>query len=286
MSAYQNTLGQSVSFQGIGTHSAEQITMTIKPAAVDNGITFVRSDLPKSQPISARWDCVSDTTCSTTISNAQGQSVSTIEHIMAALYACEIDNAVIEISGGEVPIMDGSSKAFIEPLMRAGIFPQSKNRKSIKILKTIMVREDSDRWISISPHDSFFMDCEFHFAGRADFPRQKYTGEMTPEIFRYDIASARTFGFVEDVIKLRSMGLAQGSSLQNAVCIQEGKVINPEGLRYEDEFIRHKILDAIGDLYTAGAPIKGLVRGTRTGHGMLNQLLRAIFADPSHWSYT
>lgn len=286
VSAFQNTLGRSVVFKGIGTHTAQPITMTIHPAHVDSGIVFARTDLTGGPHlIPALWGKVSDTNCSTTISNAQKVSVSTIEHIMAALYACEIDNAYIEITGGEVPIMDGSSDEFIEPLLNAGIFPQEKPRRSIQILKTILVRDDVDRWISVSPHDEFYMDCEFHFAGRADFPTQHYASIMTPEIFRDEIAAARTFGFVEDVVKLRSMGLAQGSSLENAVCIQEGKIINPEGLRFKDEFVRHKVLDAIGDLYTAGAPIKGCIRGTRTGHGMLNRLLQAVFSNPNNWRY-
>ncbi len=283
---YQNTLASSVVFEGIGTHSAQSITMTIHPAQANNGITFARTDLSDGPHIiPARWDHVSDTSFCTTISNKDGVSVATIEHIMAALYACEIDNAHIEINGAEVPIMDGSSDVFIEPLMTAGVFPLDTPRRAIEILKTVIVRDQADRWISISPHEEFFIDCEFHFAGRADFPTQRFTGVMTPEIFRQDIASARTFGFVEDVVKLRSMGLAQGSSLKNAIGIEDNKVLNPEGLRFEDEFVRHKVLDAIGDMCTAGFAFKGCLKGTRTGHGMLNQLLRAVFSNPSNWRY-
>lgn len=286
LEGYQNTLGSTVVFSGIGTHSANAVTMTIHPAPENSGIVFVRTDLADGPHIiPARWDHVSNTMLCTKISNDADVSVSTIEHIMAALYACEIDNAYIEIDGPEVPIMDGSSDDFIEPLLNAGVAQLDAPRRTIEILKTVLVRDQSDSWISISPHEEFFIDCEFHFNGRADFPAQRFTSTMTPEIFRQDIASARTFGFVEDVIKLRSMGLAQGSSLENAIGIENGKIINPEGLRFENEFVRHKVLDAIGDLYTAGAPFKGCLRGTRTGHSMLNQLLRALFSNPSNWRY-
>lgn len=281
----QNTLASSVSFQGIGTHSAQQITMTIHPAEADAGIVFARKDMPESPVIPARWDHVSDTMLCTKISNEEGASVSTIEHVMAALYACNIDNAYIEIDGAEVPIMDGSSQVFIDALMQAGVDRLSAPRRTIQILKPIIVRDAEDRWVSISPHADFFIDIEHHFAGRVDFPTERFTGLLTPDIFREEIAAARTFGFVEDVMKLRAMGLAQGSSLDNAVAIQDGAILNPEGLRFKDEFVRHKILDAIGDLYTAGAQIQGCVRGIRTGHSMMNQLLRALFSNPGNWRY-
>lgn len=283
---FQNTLASAVTFEGIGTHSAQLITMTIHPAEANTGVVFSRVDLANGPHlIPARWDHVTDTSFCTTVSNANGASVATIEHVMAALYACEIDNAFIEINGAEVPIMDGSSDNFIEPLLKAGKMQLDAVRRSIEVLKPVIVRDQADRWISISPSDEFFIDCEFHFAGRADFPTQRFTDVMTPEIFRQDIASARTFGFMEDVAKLHSMGLARGSSLDNAIGIQDGKVMNPEGLRFENEFVRHKVLDAIGDLYTAGAPFKASLKGTRTGHGMLNQLLRALFSNPSNWRY-
>jgi len=281
----QNTLASSITFQGIGTHSAQTITMTVHPAAADSGIVFARTDIDGTPVIPARWDFVSDTNLCTKISNAEGASVSTIEHLMAALYACEIDNAYIAIDGAEVPIMDGSSQVFIEPMLKIGRTRLDAPRRTIQILKPIIVRDSADRWVSISPHADFFMDCEHHFAGRANFPTERFTGLMTPEVFLKDIAAARTFGFAEDVVKLRSMGLAQGSSLDNAIGIQDGKIMNPEGLRFEDEFVRHKILDAIGDLYTAGARIQGSIRGTRTGHSMMNQLLRALFSNPSNWRY-
>lgn len=286
LNGFQNTLASAVVFEGIGTHSAQTITMVVNPADTSNGITFERIDIPGGpHVIPARWDHVSDTSFCTTISNTDGISVATIEHIMAALYACEIDNAHITINGAEVPIMDGSSIHFIESLSKAGNITSETPRRAIEVLKPVIVREDADRWISISPHEDFYIDCEFHFAGRADFPTQRFTAVMSPENFRTDIARARTFGFVEDVVKLRSMGLAKGSSLENAVGIQDGKVINPEGLRFEDEFIRHKVLDAIGDLCTAGFAFKCALKGTRTGHSMLNQLLRALFSNPSNWRY-
>jgi UDP-3-O-[3-hydroxymyristoyl] N-acetylglucosamine deacetylase len=286
LEGYQNTLATAVVFQGIGTHSAQQVTMTVHPAPEDTGIVFSRTDLSDGPHIiPARWDHVTDTMMCTKISNADGVSVSTIEHIMAALYACEIDNAFIEVNGPEVPIMDGSSDDFIAPLLDAGVASQDSPRRTIEVLKTVIVRDQADRWISISPHDEFFIDMEFHFAGKADFPTQHFTDVMTPEIFQKDIAAARTFAFAEDVMKLRSMGLAQGSSLETGIGIQDGKVMNPEGLRFENEFVRHKVLDAVGDLYTAGAGFKACIRGTRTGHSMHNQLLRALFSNPANWRY-
>jgi UDP-3-O-[3-hydroxymyristoyl] N-acetylglucosamine deacetylase len=282
----QNTLASSVTFEGIGTHSAQSITMTIHPAEANTGIVFARTDLAdEPHLIPARWDHVTDTMGCTKISSNDGVSVATIEHIMAALYACEIDNAYIEISGPEVPIMDGSSDVFMKPLMDAGVFQLDAPRRTIEILKTVIVRDQSDSWVSISPHADFFIDCEHHFAGRVDFPAQRFTGIMSPTAFRQDIAAARTFGFADDLVKLHSLGLALGSSLDNAIGIKDGKILNPEGLRFDNEFVRHKVLDVIGDLYTAGAPIQGAIRGTRTGHSMMNQLLRALFSNPSNWRY-
>lgn len=286
ITCFQTCLAEAVSFADIGTHTAKPVKMTVFPAQVDTGIVFIRKDVTsKPNVIPALWNYVSDTMFCTKITNEAGVSVSTIEHIMAALYACDIDNALIEIDGEEVPIMDGSSDQFIAPLLRAGVMQLSTPRRAIKIVSPVIVREGEDRWVSISPNDELFFDCEFHFSGRADFETQRYTGAMTPEVFREDIARARTFGFVEDVIKLRSMGLVQGSSLENAIGIQDGKVLNPEGLRFKDEFVRHKILDAVGDLYTAGCPIRGYIRGARTGHSMMNQLLRAVFSDQRFWRY-
>lgn len=284
LDSLQNTIGSAVVFDGIGTHSAAPTRMTIHPADADMGIVFARTDLPGgTQIIPALWDHVTDTRGCTKVSNDQGVSVSTIEHIMAALYACEIDNAYIEINGPEVPIMDGSSDVFMSALLQAGIAAIDAPRRTIEILKPILVRDREDSWVSISPAEQFTIDCEHHFGGRVDFPTQRFTGNMTPAIFREQVAAARTFGFVEDVEQLRAMGLARGSSLENAIGIHEGRVINPEGLRFENEFVLHKVLDMVGDLYTAGARIKGKIHGSRTGHSMMNQLLRALFSNPNNW---
>lgn len=280
----QTCLKSAVVFNGIGTHSGAPVTMTILPAEADTGIHFIRTDITdKDNIIPALWHYVTDTTMCTKITNEEGVSVSTIEHILAALYACEIDNACIEINGPEVPIMDGSSHDFIAPLLQAERTTLEAPRRQLEILRPIIVRDKADRWVSISPSEHFYIECEFDFNGRADFSTQLYKGIMTPAHFLNDIAQARTFGFVEDVVQLRSLGLAQGSSLENAIGIQDNRVLNPEGLRFEDEFVRHKVLDVVGDMFTAGMSIKGHIRGARTGHGLSNQLLRAVFSDPKNW---
>lgn len=281
----QTTLKSVVTFEGIGTHGGKPVLMTLRPAEAGSGIVFARTDIEnKDNTIPALWNYVSDTMMSTTITNSSGVSVATIEHIMAALYACEIDNVRIEVNGPEVPIMDGSSQQFIDSLLKAGTTSlEGHVRQVIAIKRPIIVRDQEDRWVSIAPKDHLYIECEFDFKERASFASQTYIAEMTPEVFLKDIAQARTFGFVEDVMKLREMGLAQGSSLENAIGIQDNKILNPEGLRHKDEFVRHKVLDVVGDLYTTGYKIHGHFRGVRTGHGLLNQLLRAVFSDEKNW---
>ena len=280
----QATLKLPVTFEGIGTHGGQPVTMILHPAEVGKGIVFVRSDVQgQDNKIPALWNFVSDTRMCTKITNEAGVSVSTIEHLLSALYACDLDSVRIEINGPEVPIMDGSAQEFIAPLLNAGRTFLDQPRSVIAIKRPVVVRESEDRWVSIEPADRLYIECKFDFNGRANFPEQTFKGEITPDKFISAIAPARTFGFVEDVMHLRSMGLAKGSSLENAVGIQDNRILNPEGLRFEDEFVRHKVLDIVGDLFTAGFRIHGHLVGTRTGHALSNQLLRAVFADESNW---
>jgi UDP-3-O-[3-hydroxymyristoyl] N-acetylglucosamine deacetylase len=267
----------------------------LHPAEVDSGIRFQRRDQAGKAPIQARFDQVCDTTMCTAIGQRDGAVVSTIEHLMAALAAMAVDNVLIEIDGPEVPIMDGSAQPFIFLIECAGVAEQDGLRRWIEILKPVTVtavgksarleplagRHGTD---GLAVGGSLEVDCRIAF----DHPlikSQSYRHGLTPEGFKAEIARARTFGFAERVEELWSRGLALGGSLKNAVVVSHDKVLNEEGLRFEDEFVRHKVLDCIGDLYLAGAPIIGRVVGDCAGHALHNKLLRALFADPAAWRF-
>ncbi|MAF98914.1 MAG: UDP-3-O-[3-hydroxymyristoyl] N-acetylglucosamine deacetylase [Micavibrio sp.] len=276
----QNTVKQQASIQGVGLHSGKQITLTIKPAPENCGIAFVRTDiddLKTDNLIPARWDLVSDTRMCTYVSNADGVGVGTIEHLMSALRGCNIDNAILELDGAEVPIMDGSALPFVEMIKNAGIEQQEQSRKVIRILKDVSVEKDGKR-VKLSPADtaSFCGEIEFD---HPQIGKQAFETTLLNGNFMHDIAECRTFGFYHEGEYLRSIGLAQGASLDNAIVLDREKIMNPEGLRCEREFIRHKLLDAIGDLYLAGAPIQGRYDGFKAGHEMNNEILHALFAD-------
>ena len=292
-SRWQQTLQSSIGCVGIGLHSGIKTALTLRPAEVGSGIRFVRMDREDRTPIEARFDQVCDTTMCTTIGHRDGAMVSTVEHLMAALAAMEIDNALIEIDGPEVPIMDGSAEPFTFLIECAGVAKQDRPRRWIEILKPVSVTAHGksarlEPLTGRSSHsgqpfgETFEVDCRIAF----DHPlieSQSLTYRQAPAHFKNDVASARTFGFAERVEELWSRGLALGGSLKNAVVVSQDKVLNEEGLRFEDEFVRHKVLDGIGDLYLAGGPIIGRFVGDCTGHAMHNKLLRALFADPSAW---
>jgi len=279
----QKTICAPVTCQGVGVHSGQQITMTLKPASVGTGVVFIRTDQSELQNIiPARWDYVVDTMLCTKIGNSHGVTVSTIEHIMAALYACEIDNLTIELDGPEVPIMDGSAEPFVDLIETVGVSQQDALRGVIKILKTVTVKRGKSV-VSLSPAGTFSVSCQFNFDERAKLAAQFYEFDGSPASFKQDIIRARTFGFRQEVEHLWSLGLAKGGSLENAVVIDQDHILNPEGFRYPDECVRHKILDALGDLYLAGAPIEGHFKGVQCGHHMQNMLLNALFADPLAW---
>ena len=257
--------------------------MTLCPAGAGAGIRFVRTDISgQDNVIEARFDNVTDTRLCTVIANEAGASVGTIEHVMSALRAMNIDNVTIEIDGGEVPIMDGSAMPFVEMINEAGIKTQAAPQKFIKILREVRYEEDG-KWVSLKPSDVA------SFEGMIDFDQpvigqQKYSLSLLNGNFLHDIASARTFCFEKEVEAMRAAGLARGGSLDNAIVLSETSVINEDGLRYDNEFIRHKLLDAIGDLYLAGAPIVGAYESFKAGHYMNNQLLHTLFADPDNFA--
>ena len=279
----QQTISKKINISGIGLHSGTKVNMKLNPAPVDYGIKFIRTDIKENNIIEALWSNVTNTTLSTTISNQFGVSVSTIEHLMSALSGLHVDNIKIEIDGPELPIMDGSSKEFVNIIEKCSINELNKKRKILKIKKEITV-QNKDSWIKLKPNNQFSIDFEIDFPNQL-ISKQSCQLQLINGNYKSDIASARTFGFEKDVDKLRSNGLALGGSLNNAVVIGEEKILNKEGLRFKDEFVRHKILDCIGDLYLAGAPIQGFFYGNKSGHYLNNQILRSLFSKKENFEF-
>ena len=280
----QTTIGETVRVVGIGVHSAAQVSLTLHPADPDTGIVFLRTGLPHGREIEipAQWKHVSATDLCTMVGDPRGASVATIEHLMAALRGLGVDNVVVEIDGAEVPVMDGSSEAFVEAIDQVGLVRQAARRRYVKILKPVRV-ENGSGWCELKPHDGQRYEVTIDFSDPV-IGRQSFGVELTADAFRDQISRARTFGFVKDLEKLLPMGLCRGSSLENSVAIKDGRVLNPEGLRFVDEFVRHKLLDAIGDLSLAGAPILGHFRSYKGGHRLNFMTLEALFADPTAWT--
>ncbi len=280
----QRTLRSSISCTGVGLHSGTKTAMTLHPAEAGSGIRFRRVDVTgRDNIIPALWSNVTDTRLNTCITNADGVSVKTIEHLMSALAGMGLDNALIDIDGEEVPVMDGSAAPFVFLVECAGLVEQGAPRQVIKILKRVTVTQ-GDKIATLSPADDYVLSVDIDFAAAA-IGRQQTTLAVDPAAFKAEISRARTFGFEQEVEAMRAAGLGRGGSLDNAVVIAgDGNgVLNEEGLRYDDEFVRHKLLDALGDLSLAGAPLLAHFRGTRCGHALNNQLLRALFADPTAW---
>ncbi len=275
----QRTVKHSVSCFGIGIHSGKPASLTIYPAPENSGIVFVRTDI-KDRPnrIKATYDSVSKTMLGTTISNESGVEISIIEHLMAALWGCKIDNALIELDGPEIPIMDGSSESFVFMAECAGVKTQNSTREYIEITKKIRV-EDNDSFIELLPAEGFSVETTIDFKDSI-ISKQTYSFSEKDSSFKYALSRARTFGHQEDAEFLKKQGLAQGASMENAVVIQNNKILNKDGLRYKDEFVRHKLLDLIGDLYLAGAPIKGLIKSHKPGHKINNKVLHTLFNNP------
>ncbi len=283
-SVFQHTVAAPAIFAGVGVHTGQHVRVSIRPAPAGSGVTFVRTDIhDRDNRVPALGDAVTQTRLGTVISNAAGVSVATIEHLMAAMAALGVDNAVVELDGPEVPIMDGSAEPFVQMLDRAGLREQDAPRRFIEILETVEVTEPGKR-ASLSPSDSFEMMFEIVF----DSPvigRQVVDLPVDEQSFREELSNCRTFGFAHEVDALRQAGLARGGSLENCVVIEGDAVINPEGLRRPDEFVRHKALDAVGDLYLLGAPLLGRFEGVCAGHGLNNAVVRALLARPEAWRY-
>jgi len=279
----QKTLKTEIGCTGVALHSGLKTSLTLKPAAENTGIRICRTDLLNgAREIIVNWENVVDTRLATTVGNDHGSTVSTVEHLAAALAGCEIDNVLIEVDGLEIPIMDGSSAPFVFLIECAGTVEQSAARTAIKILKPVTVG-DENRSVSIVPAEDFSLAFEIDFDSSA-IDRQERTFQRIGADFKSDISRARTFGFDHEVEALRSAGLARGGSLENAVVVSGDKILNEGGLRFDDEFVRHKILDCVGDLYLAGGPIIGEVIASKSGHELNNALLRAVFADNDAWT--
>jgi UDP-3-O-[3-hydroxymyristoyl] N-acetylglucosamine deacetylase len=278
----QTTINEAVSLEGIGVHSGAPVRITLHPAHANEGVIFLRTGMPDgmSRKIPARREAVGATELCTVIGEPSGASVSTIEHLMAALTGMGVDNVTVEIDGPEVPIMDGSSAMFVDAIDQAGIDILNAPRKILKLLKPVRF-EHGNSWAELKPRDRGFMiDVEI------DFPtpligRQRKKIDITPTNFRNDIARARTFGFMKDVEYLWKKNLALGASLENTVALGDDRIINPEGLRYSDEFVRHKILDAVGDLALAGYVLQATYTAYCPGHKINAMMLERLFADTS-----
>ena len=278
----QRTLKNVIRATGVGIHSGEKVYLTLRPAAVDTGIVFRRVDLPEPVEIKACAERVGETSMSTTLVQ-DGVRVATVEHLLSAMAGLGIDNAYVDLSSAEVPIMDGSAGPFVFLIQSAGIEEQSAPKRFVRIKKTLTVK-DGDKWARFEPFDGYKVGFTI------DFDHPIFTkGTSNAEIdfsttsFVKEVSRARTFGFMRDIEMLRERNLVLGGSMENAVVLDDYRVLNDDGLRYEDEFVKHKILDAIGDLYLLGHSLVGAFYGYKSGHGLNNQLLRALLADRSAW---
>lgn len=282
------TLKSSVEFSGVGLHSGQHVDVRIAPAPFGSGIVFVRADLETglgetTAEIPARYDLVTDTRLCTRLTNEHGATIGTVEHLMAALAGCGITDARISVSGPEVPIMDGSSEPFVRVLTETGFEDSDVASPAIRVLKTVRVELDG-KVAELVPSDRFEIDFEIDFDDAAIGTQHEQIALINGAFVR-QLSDCRTFGKLKEVEYMRSLGLARGGSLQNAIVVDEGRILNSEGLRRPTEFVRHKILDAVGDLALAGAPIIARYRGVKSGHDMTNRLLHALFADPDAWTW-
>lgn len=280
----QRTLKKAISATGVGLHNGEKVTLTLRPAAIDTGIVFKRVDLPQPNEILATPSAVHDTRMCSAL-EANGVRVATVEHIMSALAGLGVDNVYIDIDAAEIPIMDGSSGPFVFLLQEAGLLEQAAAKKFIRVKKIVEVIE-GDKWVRFEPYHGFKVDFTIDF-NHPVFEQSSNNVKIDFAVDSYikEISRARTFGFMHEVEYLRSNGLARGGSLDNAIVLDEYRVLNTDGLRYDDEFVKHKALDAIGDLYMLGHPILGAFHAYKSGHALNNKLLRALLADAEAWEY-
>ena len=278
----QRTLKNIIRATGVGLHTGKKVYLTLRPAPEDTGIIFVRTDLDSNIEVPARPENVSDTRLSTTLER-EGIKISTVEHLMSAFAGMGIDNAYVELSAPEVPIMDGSAGPFVFLLQSAGILEQKKLKQFIRIKKPCVVQED-DKWVKFEPFNGFKVSFAIDF----DHPilqnsTQTASVDFSTTSFVKEVSRARTFGFMDDLEALRNAGLAQGGSFDNAIVMDSFHILNDDGLRYEDEFVKHKVLDAIGDLYLLGHPLIGEFSAHKSGHALNNRLLRQLIKDGSAW---
>ena len=277
---FQRTLTKPVGCSGIGLHSGKTVNLTLKPAPVNHGIKFVRKDLPDNPCIPARFNCVVDTSLATVI-GSDGVIVSTIEHLMACLAGLSIDNVIVELDSYEVPVMDGSAGPFTRMILDAGI-QELEAPRHFFILKEPIELEEDDKFVGAYPDDTFKITCHIDFEHPL-IRNQSYTIEVVDRIFESEISSARTFGFLHEVEYMKSYGLARGGSLDNAVVVDEKGVLNEEGLRFEDEFVRHKLLDCVGDFSLLGMPILGHIITRKSGHAFNHAFLERFFQQKPSW---
>jgi UDP-3-O-[3-hydroxymyristoyl] N-acetylglucosamine deacetylase len=280
----QQTLKNSINCSGVALHSGAKVNMVLHPAEADTGIVFRRTDAAGGTEVQALWRNAIETPLCTTLVDGKGNQIATIEHLMSALSGCGIDNAVIELNGPEVPIMDGSAAPFVFLIECAGIAVQNSPRRALRILNEVSVSEPH-RAATVAPGNGFTVGFEIDFADTL-IGRQEWFTEVNEGAFKRDVARARTFGLAQDIEKMRAMGLARGGSLENAIVVNGHEIMNEDGLRYPNEFVRHKVLDSIGDLFMAGGPIIGHFQGDRAGHALTLRLLQSVFADDENWEWT
>src|SRR5258706_2520148 len=278
----QRTLRNSIRASGVGLHTGQKVLMTVRPGAADSGIVFCRTDLPAPARVRARAENVGETTLGTTLIDGIAR-ISTVEHLLSAFAGLGIDNALVEVNAPEVPIMDGSAGPFVFLLQSAGVEEQSTPKRFVRIKRSVRV-SDGDKWAQFDPFEGFKVNFEIEF-DHPVFKRrlQRATMDFSTTSFLKEISRARTFGFMRDLETLRSHNLALGGTLDNAIVLDDTGVMNEDGLRYEDEFVKHKILDAIGDLYLLGHSLIGEFSGHKSGHGLNNRLLRTLLADAAAW---
>ncbi len=281
----QRTIKEIVKTTGVGLHSGRKVTLTLRPAAANTGIIYRRTDLEPAVDFRTDAHSVRDTMLCTALVNDEGIRISTVEHLNAALSGMGIDNIIIEVDAPEIPIMDGSASPFVYLLQSAGIEVLGAAKRFIRIKKPIRV-EDGDKWAELVPYNGFRMDFEIDFEHPAiDSDEQHMLFDFSSSAFVKEISRARTFGFMKDIEYLQSQNLVLGGSFDNAIVLDEYRILNEEGLRFDNEFVTHKVLDAIGDLYMGGHAIVGELRAYKTGHGLNNKLLRAVLANQEAWEW-
>ncbi len=278
----QRTLADTIRATGVGLHTGEKVYLTLSPAPVDTGIVFRRVDLDPVVELPARAELVGDTMLSTSLC-AGGERVSTVEHLMSAFSGLGVDNAYVDVSAAEVPIMDGSAGPFVYLIQSAGVVEQGAPKKFIRIKRKVTV-EDGDSVASFLPYDGFKVAFTIDFDHPVFRDRSAHAEvDFSSSSFVHEVSRARTFGFMHEIEYLRSRGLARGGSVDNAIVVDEFRILNQEGLRYDDEFVRHKVLDAIGDLYLLGYSLIGEYRAYKSGHGLNNASVRTLLAQPDAW---